>query len=96
MSEWTEYHPGLEWPEGGHVSWQYLSPSGWHNTYNAAEHWSTGTRVRYCIAEIKTREQLKDKSWEDYPYTKTSEPEVFYDGFDAGWKAARENPEVEV
>jgi hypothetical protein len=29
MSEWTEYHPGLEWPEGDNVEWQFKNTSEW-------------------------------------------------------------------
>jgi hypothetical protein len=96
MSEWIEYHPGLEWPVGGHVSWQYLSPSGWHNTYNAMDHWSTGTRVRFCIPEVKTKGDLELEAWNIVAHKQYfSARRTFCDGFYAGWQASREHPEVE-
>jgi hypothetical protein len=99
MSEWTEYHPGLEWPEGKRVDWQYMDDNGnWIDTKKARLWWDCGRRIRYRIHKVKTPANMANQYAVNYggasnpPNSVTS---AAYFGFMNGWKAARENPEVE-
>jgi hypothetical protein len=49
MSEWTEYHPGLDWPEGDNVKWQNLCGGEWHDIKESdpKDWWEYGHRIRY-------------------------------------------------
>jgi hypothetical protein len=94
--KWIEYHPGLEWPEGDNIKWQYRASMSWQNTDNAYEHWSTGTRVRFCILKVKTKGDLELEAWNIVAHKQYfSARRTFCDGFYAGWQASREHPEVE-
>jgi hypothetical protein len=97
MSDWTEYHPGLDWPKGDNIKWQNLCGGKWHDIKESdpKEWWEYGHRVRYRILEVKTRGQLADDAWKVTPiYSKPGFAGFRY-GFYAGWQASRENPEVE-
>jgi hypothetical protein len=98
MSEWTEYHPGLDWPEGDNVKWQNLRGGEWHDIKESdpKQWWEFGHRVRYCIPKVKTMGDLKFEAWDIVAEKQYfSSRQAFIEGFNAGWKAAKEHPEVE-
>jgi hypothetical protein len=51
MSEWTEYHPGLDWPECDNVKWEVNLQGEWSPTADPKNSWDSGYRVRYCKCE---------------------------------------------
>jgi hypothetical protein len=96
MSEWTEYHPGLDWPEGDNVEWQFKNTPEWLSTDSPKYWWEYGFRIRFCIPEVKTKGDLELEAWNIVAHKQYfSARQTFSDGFHEGWQAARENPEVE-
>jgi hypothetical protein len=68
--------------------------SKWINTSYQKDFWEHGIRVRYRTTEALTREKLLDYAFLHSKWLPHVRDE-YESGFYAGWKASRENPEVE-
>jgi hypothetical protein len=87
MSKWTEYNSTMEWPEGDNFEWEVRLDGAWHQTDTPLDDWETGMRVRYCITEVKTREQLA-KGCAGTTTTK-HQYMIDYRIYSDGWQVAR-------